>query len=57
MQDARGKTFKIGDKVSVPIDGEEMYEEQICETYEVVMALRHEDGRMIYPINEIGFIK
>jgi hypothetical protein len=56
MKDSRGRVFEIGDTVSVPLDGEEMYSEQVAETFEVVMALRHKDGRMIYPINEMGII-
>lgn len=56
MKDSRGRTFELGDKVSIPLDGEEMYDEQIAETFEVVMALRHKDGRIICPINEMGII-
>lgn len=57
MKDARGREFKIGDQVSIPLDGEEFQDDQVCETFEVVLALKHKDGRMIAPINEMGYIK
>jgi len=40
MKYANPKNAKVGDKVLVPINGEFMQDEQICQEYEVVLALK-----------------
>lgn len=58
MKSADGHIWELGDKVSLPLDGEEFQNEQICENGKVVLAILNETtGKIIYPINEMGFYK
>ena len=53
---ADGHEWKEGDLVSLPLDGEEFEDEQICENGRVVLAILNETtGQIIYPIDEMGF--
>jgi len=40
MKYAKAEDCYLGDIISVPIDGEYMQDEQICQSYEVVKALK-----------------
>ena len=40
MEYTKQKDAEIGDEVFVPINGEHMQEEQICQSYTVVKALK-----------------
>lgn len=56
MKSADGHEWELGDKVNLPLEGEELYEEQICENGRVVLAILNENtGKLIYPINDMGF--
>lgn len=58
MKSADGHIWEEGDLVSLPLDGEEFESEQICETGIVVLAILNQaTGKVIYPINEMGFYK
>jgi hypothetical protein len=46
MKDLNGKQVNIGDTVLIPIDGEHMYEEQICLEYTVIPALLSREGEI-----------
>lgn len=47
MNYAKKEDLQLGDIVAVPIDGEFMHDEQICQEYEVVKALK-----CTTPVNE-----
>lgn len=53
---ADGHEWQEGDIVYLPLEGEELYDEQICYEGEIVLAMKiKETGEVIYPINEMGF--
>lgn len=50
MDYAQPDETDIGERVLVPLEGEHMYEEQICLEYTVVKALQAPDGTLtIFP--------
>lgn len=55
---ADGHEWALGDKVSLPLEGEELYPEQICENGRIVLAILNEaTNEIVYPIDEIGFYR
>lgn len=57
MKDARGKEIKVGDVISIPLNGEEFHDEQICLKYDVILAFKPRDGgEIIEAVNEMGYL-
>jgi len=60
MKDINDRDVQLGDIILIPLPGEPLvtkgFEQQICEKWTVVPALRDQEGKLIAYSDEMGYL-